>query len=563
MRKILRVLVSRYTLSAIFILAELFILSYFIFYAYAYSLIFVLVSAAVDVLVIVSLINRDTNPEFKLTWLAVVTLIPLVGGALYIIFSQRKMTKKEAKLLKDIFSGIKENENQSRDSEYSSKNLASLAEISSVAPGRAVSILKDDYICVLYSNTKCTYYPSGEEFFASLITKLGSAKRYIFLEYFIVEEGEMWQKIYQILSRKVKEGVEVRMLYDDIGSMSTVPAKFASELREEGIMCFRFGKVIPKVTASHNNRDHRKIAVIDGECAFTGGINIADEYINKKEKYGHWKDGSVMVEGDAARGFARLFLMLYDFTVGKVSDYSRFLPILQDKDGHRIERNGTEENSAEINTEEQENKETNTKKQTKMEEDIGEPNGKDGAFLGYVIPFGSGPAPTYKEPVGKNVLMNLIGIAKRYIYITTPYLIIDYDLTEALRGASKRGVDVRIITPHIADKKIIKIMTKSAYPYLLEAGVRIFEYTPGFIHEKLVVSDDTYAVVGTINLDYRSLVHHFEDGLWMYGGEEILKMHKSFLDTETASHEILREDAKLNPIERIVRNLVRIIAPLL
>lgn len=548
-RKLWRVLISRYTLSALFILLELLIVFYFIFYAYAYSLVFVFLSVIVDVLVILSLINRDTNPEFKLTWLAVVTLIPLVGGALYIIFSQRRMTKKESKLLLSIFIAIKENEKLSGDDLYSAENLADLASDSMIAPGRALSVLKDDPVSILYTETDSQYLESGEEFFSVLQQKLALAEKYIFLEYFIVEEGEMWQAVHKILIEKVRCGVEVRMLYDDIGSMSTLPKDFDRKLRLEGIMCYRFGKVIPRLTASHNNRDHRKIAVIDGKYAFTGGINIADEYINQRQRFGHWKDGGVMVEGDAARGFTRLFLMLYDFTVGKVSDYSYFIP---GKERAAEGKAAHQKASLSLGTC------LNMKKS-----EVFERGEKSTAKNGYLIPFGSGPSPTYSEPVGKNALMNIIGIAKQYLYITTPYLIIDYDLTEALRNAAKRGVDVRIITPRTADKKIIKIMTKSAYPYLISAGVRIFEYTPGFIHEKLVVSDDSYAIVGTINFDYRSLVHHFEDALWMYGGDEILKMHKSFLRTEAKSCEILEENASLNVFERIIRSLVKIIAPLL
>ena len=302
--------------------------------------------------------------------------------------------------------------------------------------------------------------------------------------------------------------------------MSTLPESFDRKMRSEGINCYRFAKVNARLTSSHNNRDHRKICVVDGIYAFTGGANIADEYTNERVRFGHWKDGGIEVIGDAARGLTRLFLLLYDFTAGAVSDYERFL----------------------------------SSPSTVEEKTSGD---------GYMIPFGSGPSPAYLEQVGKNVLMSLIEMSNKYLYITTPYLIIDYDLTEALRSAAKRGVDVRIITPHVPDKKLIKIMTKGSYPYLLQSGVRIFEYTPGFIHEKLAVCDDICAVSGTVNLDYRSLVHHFEDGVWLFMHSEIEKMRDSFLKTENASHEILAEDARLGPVEKIVKNLVKIFAPLL
>ena len=526
MKKLVKFFFSRYSLSAVFILLELALLCYFLFYGYVYSSLFVVLAGVVDVLVIISLINRDTNPEFKLTWLVVVATLPVLGGALYIIFSRRRLTRREAKLLSVIAEGLLENKRISSDDERSLKNLSALSRESELGGGRALSILKDDGLASLYSECDVRYYDSGESLFEAVFNRIASAKKYVFLEYFIVEEGALLERLHALLRKKASEGVDVRMLYDDIGSMNTLPNGFDKKMRSEGIACYRFAKVTARLTASHNNRDHRKICVVDGEFAFTGGANIGDEYINAKKRFGHWKDGGVELVGDAARGFARLFLLLYDFTVGRVSDYEKLL-----SKNERIENPN----------------------------DCSDATSREG----YVIPFGSGPSPAYKEPVGKNILMNLIEMSNRYLYITTPYLIIDYDLTEALRSAAKRGVDVRIITPHVADKKLIKIMTKGSYPYLLRSGVRIFEYTPGFIHEKLVLTDDIAAVSGTVNLDYRSLVHHFEDGAWMFMCPEIIKMRDSFLKTEDSSHEILESDAKLGPFERIVKALVKIFAPLL
>ena len=523
MKKLVKFLFSRYSLSAVFILLELALICYFLFYGYMYSSLFVVLTGIVDMLVIISLINRDTNPEFKLTWLVVVATLPVLGGALYIIFSRRRLTRREAKLLSVIAEGLLENKHASGDNERSLANLSELSAKSELGAGRAHSILKDDGLASLYSGCEVRYYDSGESLFEAVFNRIASARRYVFLEYFIIEDGVLLEKLHSLLCKKASEGVDVRILYDDIGSMNTLPKGFDKKMRSEGISCYCFAKVTARLTASHNNRDHRKICVIDGEAAFTGGANIGDEYINEKKRFGHWKDGGVEIVGEGARGFARLFLLLYDFTVGKVSDYDKILS--------RGEALSTTEDSK--------------------------------ARDGYVIPFGSGPAPAYKESVGKNILMSLIEMSNRYLYITTPYLIIDYDLTEALRSASKRGVDVRIITPYIADKKLIKIMTKGSYPYLLSSGVRIFEYTPGFIHEKLVLTDDIAAVSGTVNLDYRSLVHHFEDGAWMFMSPEIIKMRDSFLKTEDSSHEILEADARLGPFERIVKAFVKIFAPLL
>ncbi len=521
MRKFLRVVFSRYTLSALFIFADLALLAITLFYAYSYYWIFVVLTATVNLLVLISIINRDMNPEFKLTWVTVVLLIPVFGGALYIIFSRRKLRPGEAKFLKKMTDKMHEHESAYGIDEISLKTLCELANTSKGAAGKAHALLRDDTFASIFKESSATYHDTGEGLFSDMLKELQRAEKFILLEYFIVEDGVMWQKILSILKQKIKDGVCVRLLFDDIGCMGTLPSSFARDMRALGMECYSFAKVTPKLTSSHNNRDHRKICAIDGKVAFTGGVNIADEYINEKKRFGHWKDGGIKVEGQAARGFVRLFLTLYDLTARSISDYNFFLPPPEN------------------------NKDKNTERK------------------GFVIPFGSGPSLAYSEPVGKNVLMNIINTADHYIYITTPYLIIDYDLTEALRSAAKRGVDVRIITPAIPDKKTIKIMTKSSYPYLLEGGVRIFEYTPGFIHEKTIVSDDLYAMVGTINLDYRSLAHHFEDGLWMFGDPVITDIRNSFMKTESVSSEQLSSECHLNLRQKIIRDLIRIFAPLL
>ncbi len=518
MRRFCRIIFSRYAVSALFILAEIAMLAYFLIYFSIYSLAFFIVAIIVDVLVLISLINREINPEFKLSWAVTVTVMPLLGAALYLIFYSRRISRKDADFMTEMSVSIKEAERAAGYDSMSCENLRELSEVSRTAAGHALSILGSDRLSGIYTGTVSSYYSTGEEYYEQLLAHLSEAKRYIFIETFIISEGEMWDSLLSILRKKVKEGVEVRILYDDVGSMSTVPADFALRLRAEGINCHRFGKVSPRLVSTHNNRDHRKIIVIDGEVAFTGGINIADEYINRRVRFGHWKDGGVKLVGRAAWGFAKLFLCLYDVTVKRQSNYSKYMPSLSDA----------------------QNKKT-----------------------GFVIPFGSGPYPIYKTEVGKGVLMNVINSADRYIYLTTPYLILDYDLTEALRSASRRGVDVRIITPGIPDKRVIKLMTKSAYPRLIEAGVRIFEYTKGFIHEKCVVSDGVCSVISTINLDYRSLVHHFEDGAWIYGDPVVSDIEQSFMKTLECSSEIGTEDARLTLKERIVKCLIRIFAPLM
>ena len=530
MKKIVKIVFSRYAVSLLLLLFEFVFLSVLLFHYYTYSWIFAIFAGIVNLVAFVSLVVRDTNPEFKLTWLAAVFLFPIVGGFLYMAFYNRRLRPSEIKFLSAMKLELLDSKRSSGDCDRSLKNLDALSKISKSASGKALSILHDDDLASLYYGDKLSYFGSGDELFLKMCEDLMSAERFIFLEYFIIEDGVMWQSLLSILRDRRAAGVEIRILYDDIGSMKTLPDNFLNTMRKMGISCLPYGRITLRFKYSHNNRDHRKICVIDGRIAFTGGVNLADEYINKKVRFGVWKDGGIRVEGDAALGFCRMFLSLYDLTDRRMSKYDDYLS--------SNERSGTELQLPSVCREKF-------------------------SGSGFVIPFGSGPSPAYSSPVGKNLIMNIINMSERYLYVTTPYLIMDYDLTEAFRAAAARGVDVRIITPMIPDKKIIKIMTKSSYPYLILGGVRIFEYTPGFIHEKMIISDDSYAVIGTINLDYRSLVHHFEDGLWIYSSPVIYDIRDSFMRTESSSVEILEEDAKLNVFERIVRNAVKIFAPLL
>ena len=519
MKKTLRVIFSRYAVSALFFAAELVGVAWLITVASSYSYLVYLGITVINALFIIGLISRDANPEFKVSWAVVLSVIPILGGALYFMFYSRKMTRREAQRLKAADGILLKRNGESME------NLSKLAAEDSSAAGRALSLMRDDIYAGLYRGSLVKYFGSGEELYGSLLSDLAAAKHFIFLEYFIIAEGEMWQGIYSILKKKAKEGVTVRLIYDDIGCMNTIPQSFAARLHADGIDCRCFGRVSSRLSAIHNNRDHRKIAVIDGCVAYTGGVNIADEYINARKRFGYWKDGGIRAEGRCALGFMRLFLSSYYLCAG-------------------VENSEGEIALTELG---------------EMEA-AGREDCSDG---GYYIPFGDGPAPISPAYTSKNVIMNIINRSEKYLYITTPYLVIDYDITEALKSAACRGVDVRIITPGIPDKKIVKIMTKSTYPTLISSGVRIFEYAPGFIHEKLIISDDAGGMVGSVNLDYRSLVHHFEDALWIYASPEILKMREGFLSTVSKSREISGRDAELNFGEKIVKALVRIFSPLL
>ena len=512
MRKLLKILFSRYAISAFLLLLELGLICVFLFELSYYSVYFLIAVIAINALSLVAVINEEGNPEYKLTWMAVVLLVPLFGTVLFLMFKRRRMSRREVRRLRLIGEELLEYP-ESHDA------FSDLGEENSLAAGKAMAIVDMDGCAEVYRGTVSSYFRLGEDMYESMLKDLSEAKSFIFLEYFIIDKGEMWDGIYGILRSKVKEGVEVRVMYDDIGCMSTLPYRFDRMLAEQGIKCQKFSRVSADIRNMHsnNNRDHRKICIIDGRVGYTGGINIADEYINRRERFGHWKDTGIRLEGEAVRGLCRLFLSLWELTSGEREKYGGFL------------NTGAGQNS-------------------------------DG---GYYIPFGSGPRPMYAHQVGKRTFLDIINQAEQYVYITTPYLIIDFDLSEALRGAALRGVDVRIITPAKADKPMVKVMTKSSYPHLMESGVKIYEYTPGFIHSKTLACDDRYAVIGTINLDYRSLVHHFEDGVWMYMSPTVIDIRRDFLSTMAQSHRMTKDEARLNLFEWAVRCGIRLFAPLL
>ena len=519
MRKLNRFIFSRYFVSAIMILLSVAFVFTVIFVAYNYSIYIYLFMMFLSFVTNINIINKETVPEFKLPWMMVVTVIPIFGMLLYFMFYSRRLTRKEARLMDKIYREYEAAvEAVRKENAELMENLDELGRDDALALGKARAIMFDDYGADLYRNTSSKYFPLGEELFASMIADMKRAEKYIFLEYFIVEEGALWDRLYSVLRDKARAGVDVRLLYDDIGCMYTLSSTFPKKLARDGIKCQRVGKIIPRISTVHHNRDHRKICVIDGAVAYTGGVNIADEYTNEKNRFGHWKDGGIRLEGHAVLGLLKLFITMWDFTEGRVSNYRTLFTSI----GERIEGDG-----------------------------------------GYYIPFGSGPAPTYPASVGENAILNLINQSKSYIYITTPYLIIDYALTEALKNAARRGVEVVIVTPGKADKHLVKVMTKSFYPQLISAGVKIYEYTPGFMHEKLIVSDDCYAMVGTINMDYRSLVHHYENAVWMYNTPVVEDIKRGFMKTLSISAAISAKDSKLKLSQKIAKDLIRIFAPLL
>ena len=505
-----RLLMSKYGFSIIIMLLELFLVfaAFFYFNLLVPNWLSALVIVSLYIGTILTIVNRNMPPESKVTWL-LFAVVPVFGFLLYLMIGERRLSKKEIQQLEKMDS-MKFREDNSYDLRVE------LKQENKSAFGIVKSLLSMDHNADVYDGTASQYFSLGEEMFEAMLDDLRSAKKFIFLEFYIIDPGLMWNRVLEILVDKVQQGVEVKLLYDDIGCMATLPGDYTKRLRKMGIDAHKFNKVIPRMTVAYNNRDHRKILVVDGQVGYTGGINLADEYINHIVRFGHWKDGGVRLEGRAVKALTRLFLMNWYINRGEITDFDRY-----HFDSQRVE-------------------------------------GK-----GLYIPYGSGPKPIYKEQVGKAVYQNIINQAIDYVYITTPYLIIDYDLTEDIKNAAMRGVDVRIVTPFIPDKKLIQIVTRGAYPDLLEAGVKIYEYTPGFIHSKNVISDDELAVVGTINFDYRSLVHHYENAVLMYQTGSIADIKQDFEDLFDVSKEISLETLQNSWYQRLLKEIMQLFAPLL
>lgn len=512
-RKLLRIIFGRTAFVVMSLLLQISILlagfrflSHYMVYIYGG---FTLLSA----FVILYVVNKDENPSFKLAWIIPITVIPVFGTLLYLFlelqWEGKIINRKLRENISDTQPYLKQNprymEQLARTSR-SNANLAAYIENSGSYP--------------VYGNTNVKYYPVGEEMFEDMKKELEKAKRFIFMEYFIVERGEMWDSLLEILERKVQEGVEVRFMYDGMCCLVLLPYSYPRELRAKGLKAKMFAPIRPALSTYQNNRDHRKILVIDGHTAFTGGINLADEYINRKVRFGHWKDTGIMVKGDAVTSFTMMFLQMWNITEKEPEDYGRYL------------RDPEFFYPPELSME------------------------------GFVIPYGDSPLD--QETVGELVYLDIINTARNYVHIMTPYLILNYELVQALQFAAKRGVETIIIMPHIPDKEYAFLLAKAHYEELIRAGVQIYEYTPGFVHAKVFTSDDEKAVVGTINMDYRSLYLHFECAAYIYRNEVIKDVERDFKETLAKSQVITQEECRHYPwYKKFAGRVLRLFAPLM
>ncbi len=455
-------------------------------------------------------VNKRVKSGYRMVWVVLILFSPFVGIPFYILHGLQTGSDRMHRRITDI--------------RYQSNSALNLPP---TCYEEAKTYCKRQLPCLSYlhnyagfpvcKNTHTSFFSPGEIFFEALLLDLDRAENYIFLEYFILHEGEMWGKIEQILKRKVNAGVEVRILYDDMGCFLSLRSDFASYLESIGIKAAVFNPFSPFISTIQNNRDHRKICSIDGKVAYTGGINIGDEYINRIDRFGHWKDSALRLEGYGAWSLTVIFLQQWELTRKKRESYLRFYPWHGTE--YKIESNG------------------------------------------YVLPYADSPVDD--DNVGEHVYLQIINAARHYLYICSPYLIVDDSLVSALSLAAKSGVDVRIITPDRADKKIVHFTTQSYYRQLINSGVRIFQYTDGFMHSKIFVSDDVVATVGTTNLDYRSLYLNFECGVWMYKTDSVKEVKEDFVNTLAVCHEMHAEDCVCSGLRRFVQEIARLFAPLM
>lgn len=461
---------------------------------------------------VLQIIYSRQSMAYKLAWVVVILLFPLFGGTVYVIFCGNRMSGALRKAMSSITT-ITET--------AADRNDDILEQLAAQDPdaGRQASYIRNTSLCPPYRDTGTSYYPSGEAMFGDLLAELERAERYIFLEYFIIDHGVMWDRIHDVLRRKAAQGLDVRLIYDDMGCITTLDRKFPKRLENEGIRCRVFHKFIPILSARQNNRDHRKICVIDGMCAFTGGINLADEYINAADRFGYWKDTAVRLKGSAAWSFTVMFLTMWDYLT--------------------MQKRRAGECYAEYRPSPE-----------KLRACAGD---------GVVQPYTDNPLDD--EPVGENVYLGMIASAREYVWIMTPYLIIDEPMEQALCRAAMSGVDVRIVTPGVPDKKLVYENTRSYYPNLIAHGVKIYEFTPGFLHAKTFLCDDRCASVGSVNLDYRSLYLHFECGVWMYRPGCLADIRADFEETFAQCTRVTEE--KCSFLRRLWRGVLELLAPLM
>ena len=506
MKKLLTILTSRLFVVSALILLQLGLLIFGIVLLQGYSVYCYLALVALSWVLVFYILSKRDNPMYKLAWFIPILAVPVFGGILYLIFRNRNVSPKLRMDVRDLI-------DRSQPYSVQDPEVLAMLEKDPAAARQSAYITRNAHYPV-FRNTETVYLSPGEKKLEALCAELKKAKKFIFLEYFIVEEGEMWDSVLEILTEKARCGVDVRLIYDDMGCIQTLPPHYDRRLAELGIQTRVFNPFRPALDLFMNDRDHRKICVIDGVVGFTGGINLADEYINVKRLHGHWKDASILLRGEGVWNLTVMFLQLWEALSGRNEAYDRCRP---------EERFYADD--------------------------------------GFVQPFADNPVD--EELTGECVYRGLIQSAVRTIHIQTPYLILDHEMMTTLCLAAKSGVRVQIVTPHIPDKWYVHEVTRANYPQLLEAGVEIYEYTPGFIHSKIAVADGKYAVIGTVNFDFRSFYLHYECGVWLCGAGAIGSMEEDFERILAQSQRISPEECRLPWYRAAVRSFLQLFSPLM
>ena len=506
---ILRIIFSRITFIALMIILQVVILVmlYMIFEEYVANINSVML--VFSVLMVIYLYNSNMDSTSKLTWMMLIGLFP-VPGALFLGFTRLDFGSRK---LKRNLIDMKE---RTRDKIPQDQSILDKLEADGGNMEDLYRYMSRTGNYPVFENTSAKYYGDGADFFERVLEDLEKAQKYIYIEYFIIAEGYMWGRTLDILARKASEGVDVRVMYDGMCEIKLLPPDYPERMSKLGIKCKEFSKIYPFISTYYNYRDHRKIFVIDGKVAYTGGVNFADEYINLEPRFGHWKDNAVRLEGDAVRSFTQMFLELWN-----ISD--------PDPSFEQVE----------------------TFESVKVDD-----------ASGFIMPFSDSPLDSYQA--GEAVFLDTLGRSEKYVHIMTPYLIIDDTMKNALRLAAMRGVEVTLILPGIPDKPAAYAIAKSHYSELISAGVKIYEYTPGFVHAKAMICDGIRAMAGSINLDYRSLYHHFECAAYMYKCDVIADMEKDFQETVKKCRKVTFETIKHEKIGyRLAAKLLKFVAPLM
>lgn len=538
LRLMLRIAFSRTAIIVVALLLQLFVFFASFYWLKDYSTAVYAAFVLLGAVTVVHILNEENNASFKIAWIIPVLVIPVFGTVLYIYINLQPGTKRIHKKLTKIEDEIRPYLAQNEET------VQELQEQSAGEKGIADYLYHADNYPV-YAGCKMKYYPIGEAKFADMIEQLKRAEHFIFMEYFIVAKSYMWNTILEILKEKAAQGVEVRMMYDGMCSLALLPYGYYKDLEKMGIQSIPFSQIRPVLSTYQNNRDHRKILIIDGKTVFTGGINLADEYINRIDRFGHWKDTAVMIQGEAVKSFTLLFLKMWHVAKGKDS-----IP---------------EEEIQKYTVSVWENAQDGdmcTDMESMRNTDMQNTQDKKLHAGGYVIPYGDDPYGD--ERIGKQVYIDILNRARKYVHIMTPYLILDDEMITALRYCAKRGVETVIIMPHIPDKIYAYLLARTYYKQLLKYGVKIYEYTPGFVHAKVFVSDDIRGCVGTINLDFRSLYLHFECGAYMYSNDVLHDVEQDFKETLKQCQEITKESCDKYPKGKmLVGKMLRLIAPLM